>query len=289
MLLSDLQDIIMLEPTDNLQPESQKLFLPSDFNADERTELRLATLAMMERELREGQAHDILAALRKAVQATGVQEDFGMMEVRGQHAKTRNAEEIKKLKANARGCAAQYRVVRDALLRLGMSEEDATFKPLLDEELWMKNPHTVHRLGDGTREEPWYWHMGPSGIRTDADMAAWELDGVCSFFLFTFIIVLIFFLAQRVKWFRALADAKRWKEESEILDAEWDRTIRSCTKMAEVWRAVEDRNVAKLGRGAKSYALRQAAMYDGMKIRLQVSEKVRNMVIVMIHQQVTLF
>jgi hypothetical protein len=82
-------------------------------------------------------------------------------------------------------------------------------------------------------------------------------------------------LEQRVKWFRAREDSKRWKEEMELLDAEWERTIRSCERMAEAWRAVADHSASRFGSGAKAYALRQAVMYEGMKVRLQVSEKVR--------------
>jgi hypothetical protein len=176
--LPDLQAVINSEPTDNAHPKRLRLLLPSDFDAEQREELGLTSLAKMERDLREGQAHDALAAVRRAVHATGMQEEFTVHDVRGQHAKTRADSEIKKLKDDARGCAAQYRAVREALVGLGMSDDDAMFKPLLDKELWMKGARTAHRLGDGTREEPWYWHMGPSGIRTDAEREAWVIDGM---------------------------------------------------------------------------------------------------------------
>jgi hypothetical protein len=76
--------------------------------------------------------------------------------------------------------------------------------------------------------------------------------------------------ADRVQWFRALADVERWQEEVEILTQESRRTVMGFQRMRDVWYAlsspfsVEDTAV---GRGKIAYAKRQGAMYANLEVR----------------------
>ena len=63
----------------------------------------------------------------------------------------------------------------------------------------------------------------------------------------------------RVKWFRDRAARDRAREEKEILECEFDRAQHSFSKMAEAWKKL----AKKVSPGGyRSYAYRQASMYD---------------------------
>ena len=65
----------------------------------------------------------------------------------------------------------------------------------------------------------------------------------------------------RVKWFRDRADRNRFREEVQILQAEFERTIVSHKRMAEVWTQLADTVSCP---GAAAYAHKKAEMYDGL-------------------------
>lgn len=63
----------------------------------------------------------------------------------------------------------------------------------------------------------------------------------------------------RVKWFRDRAERDRLREEIDILNAEFDRTEKSHTRMAEVWTQLANSSSCP---GASAYAQRTAHMYS---------------------------
>lgn len=66
----------------------------------------------------------------------------------------------------------------------------------------------------------------------------------------------------RVKWFRDRADRDRFREEVEILEAEFQRTVISFGRMSEVWSQMA---TDATGPGSAAYAHRKAAMYKGLE------------------------
>lgn len=72
---------------------------------------------------------------------------------------------------------------------------------------------------------------------------------------------MLWFLDDRVQWFRQLAARDRWREEVDILEEEIRRLIRGFTKMADVWNtlACEARTANELGKAA--YASRRERFY----------------------------
>ena len=65
----------------------------------------------------------------------------------------------------------------------------------------------------------------------------------------------------RVKWFRDRADHDRFREEVQTLEAEFDRTIISHQRMAEVWCQLAGEGS---GPGSAAYAHKKAEMYHGL-------------------------
>jgi hypothetical protein len=64
-----------------------------------------------------------------------------------------------------------------------------------------------------------------------------------------------------VKWFRDRATRDRFKEEKEILEAEFERTIQSRSRLADTWSQLAT-NHASERPGAAAYASQQSSMYS---------------------------
>ena len=64
----------------------------------------------------------------------------------------------------------------------------------------------------------------------------------------------------RVKWFRARAARDRAKEEVEILQQEFLRTIRSFQKISTVWHEIAGRE----DKGRAAYGYQQSVMYGSL-------------------------
>jgi hypothetical protein len=76
-------------------------------------------------------------------------------------------------------------------------------------------------------------------------------------------IYLYFCLAvDRVKWFRERANRDRYREETEILEADFERTVLSHSRMAEVWTTMADRCTDNPG--AAAYARKKVVMYRNL-------------------------
>ena len=167
-----------LPPVDCSKPERDVLLLPSGFASPERTHLGLEDLASIEYRLREGQAHDALHKVRASIKNYNYNLAFKVKYVHGQRGNTRAQTLMKSLAKTKHAAADKYRKARAALISLGLSENDPTLKPLHDSDLWMKDINQPHALGDGTKEEPWFWTTGrPQGM-TEAEDIEWSLDGM---------------------------------------------------------------------------------------------------------------
>ncbi|KAF8662785.1 hypothetical protein AX14_007008 [Amanita brunnescens Koide BX004] len=162
-------------------PEADVLFLPSALNDHMHHSLGLQALVDTELRLRKGQAFDALDKLRMSIHIWNLHFEFKKLEVHGQQQNTRAQQLLKSLRNNIVTAADTYHHARNALLHLGISENDAAFHPLLDTELYMKNTGKLAKLGDNKKEDPWFWYTGqPDGLSSKAWFI--ELD--------------------RVKWFR---------------------------------------------------------------------------------------
>ncbi|KAF9439416.1 hypothetical protein P691DRAFT_786856, partial [Macrolepiota fuliginosa MF-IS2] len=85
---------------------------------------------------------------------------------------------------------------------------------LVPGDLWGKNMAALHKTGDSTWKEPWFWWIGkPDGISEKNWGTEWD----------------------HVHWFRERAGIERLTEEVELLEEEFRRMIKSFTVMASVW------------------------------------------------------
>ncbi|GLB39022.1 hypothetical protein LshimejAT787_0601840 [Lyophyllum shimeji] len=232
-----------LSVVDASTPEKAPLLLPSSFKPEKRVALRLDGLAVIEYKLREGQAHDALAELRLAIKTCNANLEFKKKYVHGQKPNTRAQQYLRTLEAEKKAAAEKYRRAYAALLSLGLSKDDKTLEPLLDNQLWMKNVTERHKLGSSRTQDPWFWLVGrPSGMSTE-EANEWSIE------------------MDRVKWFRDRAARDRAREEKEILEEEFRRSIASFRRMSEVWFELASKKPAP---GYAAYCHKQAVMYSSL-------------------------
>ena len=124
------------------------------------TSLGLDALTAIEYDLREGQAHDALHAVREGIKTFNYNLAFKKVNIHSQSANTRAQTFLKGLAADKVSAADKYCRARDALLKLGLSETDDVLRPLVDNDLWMKNVSMTRQIGDDDKPDPWFWNVG---------------------------------------------------------------------------------------------------------------------------------
>jgi hypothetical protein len=75
-----------------------------------------------------------------------------------------------------------------------------------------------------------------------------------------------------VKWFRERAERDRFQEEVQILEAEFERTITSHGRMAEVWSELASR-CSESKPGAAAYAHKKVGMYHQLQCDCKLAYK----------------
>jgi hypothetical protein len=169
-----LRDHIPL--VDSATPEEAQLQLPSAFTTELRQSLGLTQLAIIEYQLREGQAHDALQALRQVIQEFNYNLLDKKNNVHGIAATLRSESFLRVLTSDKQIAARTYRRSRNAMLSLGLSETDSHWRELRDDELWGKNVSVVRSMGDSKRRDPWFWHVvAPRGLSKEKE-EEWSLD-----------------------------------------------------------------------------------------------------------------
>lgn len=153
-------------------PESEILGLPSSYNAEDRQQFGLNTLATLEYDVRLGHAYDAIDDIRTAIHIYNASCQEKKTQVFGQRPQTRAWTILNSLKNDTRECAKRYRLSYSALLTLGLPK-DSELKPIRDDDLWGKDVTSMTKQGDSKCKEPWYWVVGkPRDISDDA----WELE-----------------------------------------------------------------------------------------------------------------
>ncbi|KAG7097693.1 hypothetical protein E1B28_005018 [Marasmius oreades] len=262
----------------NLQhPERNTLPLPSSFNGHERNACGLSQAAAIECSLREGLAHDCLEDVRIRVLTYNHIVAVKKVEVTGQRQHTRAQGLLCTQMNGAKDACRLYNHNRQALIALGLDEHDQEIRALKETELWCRNTSKARHLGS-SQPDPWYWSIGRRNINEDSDESEkWKVE------------------MHRVKWFHDRAILDRWKEEKEILEAEYPRIVRAHAQMQEIWNMLADEH-AQLARslkvgvgntsrqcmvllGYESYAQKQAYVHEKLGFNVerewQMKEKVK--------------
>jgi hypothetical protein len=162
--------------TDSTRPEDDNLLLPSAFSLALRIDLGLGDVAAIEYDLREGQAHDALHAVREAIKTFNYNISFKKTNIHGQRANTRAQAFLQSLTRDKVSAADKYRRARAALVKLGLSQDDTTLQPLYDNELWMKNVNEPRKLGETVIPDPWFWTVGRPNGMSKAQEADWSQE-----------------------------------------------------------------------------------------------------------------
>lgn len=157
-------------------PEEEQLMLPSSFTSEMRKSLGLTRLADVEYRLREGQAYDALQSLRQTIQEYNHNLLNKAHNVHGVKHNTRAETFLRGLTADKHTAAGKYRLARDSMVSLGLSDDDTYWRPLRDTELWGKSVSKKRKLGDGKTRDPWFWSVvQPKGL-TDEKQKEWSTD-----------------------------------------------------------------------------------------------------------------
>jgi hypothetical protein len=222
--------------------------------------LALYDLSAVEYSLWEGQAYDALSSLRQVIQEYNYNLLDKKNNVHGVAAGLRSESFLRILNKDKKATVNKYRRARHALLGLGLPKTDMRWRELRDDELWGKNVSVTRSIGDSRKRDPWFWHVvQPAGLSQE-QQKEWSVDSASQFtFAKAFLTYII--VVDRVKWFRDRADRDRFREEVEILEAEFERTMVSFNRMSDVWTELASRAT---GPGSAAYAQRKAVMYRGL-------------------------
>ena len=215
-----------LIPTEDI--EEQKLWLPSDLTVKAVKLYGLRDLVDIELELRKGKAFDALTNVRTAISHELQLKVIKLKDSRGMAANTR-ASTIMINAANYR-CRA-VRCYEIACIAIKALDPSCEFRELTKEDLEVKPIDNVSHLGGGLKEDSWLWTFG---VYKDQFNAEWEDSGMD--ILLQCFSILINTLVNRVRWYRAKADAKRWEEEVDILCAEMTRTYQMFKFLCNIWK-----------------------------------------------------
>ncbi|KAF7325927.1 CxC2 domain-containing protein [Mycena kentingensis (nom. inval.)] len=248
--------------------EATKLWLPSDLSDEQRRGAGIRGLWRLEARLREGQCADALASLRGYLQARSHIIDHRNANVVGQHASTRSNTLIGRIDGQKRRQVLKYQQAH----RAGHVLEGDAFAPMFlelrdedarigievesDAQAWAQlggvgsTRRVRNEPSSAKRVQPmsWIWKVGG-----DADTSELH-DSV------------------RVQWTKALARRDRWVEEVDLLQEEMRRVLRSLAAVEREWKEREEgRRGAdpELVAGARAYAKKQRAIFDGISLRFQ--------------------
>ena len=62
------------------------------------------------------------------------------------------------------------------LIRLGLSESDASLQELHNDQLYGRDASRPARLGDSKKEDPWFWMVGRWSGLTLKEQTDWSLE-----------------------------------------------------------------------------------------------------------------
>jgi len=261
---------LSIDAVDPTSPEREKLLLPSSFNQGLRKRFGPTSLAVIEYQLREGQAYNALDSLREKIKIFNANLDFKKNNVFGQGANTRAQDFLKKLGTDKVSAADKYRIAYQALISLGLSASDP-LQALCDDQLFGKDASRLARLGDSKRADPWFWMVGMPSDLPAKEKAEWSLErNAYSYFCMN----LKFFSAvDRVKYFRDRSARNRAREEKEILESEMARTTRSFVVMQKAWNEIGARKHEDRAFAHSAYAYKQAELYARLASDSKVFEE----------------
>ncbi|KAH6894792.1 hypothetical protein BKA70DRAFT_1117388 [Coprinopsis sp. MPI-PUGE-AT-0042] len=266
------------------QVEDQKLGMPSDFDDPRRTELGFDDCADLEQRLLEGAAFDTISRIRTSVQFVSALTGAKMTDLTGQNQLTRTASRVFDAEILRDFEIIFYNSVRSQLLRLGLPDDDPTFRPMDVASTTRKSTILARQLGDTYRidshgrnstglyqRQTFHAHITPQSNEAgrsskstiqatpEPSSTGWIWEPQAPSGISDAEVEEWMSEGNRVQWFRAEAEMYRWQEEWEHKIIEFSRAIRFHQHMNTVWLTLS--NHSSTTAGMTAYARRAAARY----------------------------
>ncbi|RPD52385.1 hypothetical protein L226DRAFT_474292, partial [Lentinus tigrinus ALCF2SS1-7] len=248
-------------PRAPIRAEDACLWLPSALPPAFASNELLSGLRKKEQRLRLAQLSDALAEIRRIRRVLAAVSEFSRMNVvgLGQRLMTRQQGLYKRFQEKQKRAAERYRAARTAMVSLNPTGSwVCTFKPLLNSDLRGPRREDDEIVPSEGRYEPsWIWLTSLSIDESTGDrMHPADSEE--------------FLETMRAEWARSKARADRWDEEERLLLEEMRRVIEYFQWKSRWWRtqATGQPNVsARLQRGLRVYAYKQAAVYTNLARR----------------------
>lgn len=167
---------VAFERPSDVNAEDLPLGLPSRYEEKEREDHGLVELAEMELKMREGEAHELICALKSELRREFMLRRMlgdKKMAVSNVKKVTRQNKKAEASRENIKKLAARYRANRDDMLKLGLSPTDVTFRVLEDTDLNYRNAAQTVQSGQGKKRLGWLWKHGGQGEGQE-----WEKAGM---------------------------------------------------------------------------------------------------------------
>jgi hypothetical protein len=144
-------------------PEEEVLYIPSDFTEAECIKYDLVRLGEHERHFLEGTAFDYISKVKTIMKTFFSSHANKKAQGYSQQTHTRSISEIEDIEERQTTSIADYSVIRNAMITLGMSQHDPSFPPLSKEDMYRKPTHLKRAVGDSRRNDGALWSTGISG------------------------------------------------------------------------------------------------------------------------------
>ncbi|KAG8947700.1 hypothetical protein FRC04_010544 [Tulasnella sp. 424] len=256
--------------TRSQDPTSQDLYLPSQFARSERHAYGLDELATKEGELRVGNAHDHISALKDALGLRSLLVQVKKTHSRGHTQNTRSEASIKRaaqvVKRHKHGYQRNWR----AMAKLGVTADDgspaAGLQELRDSDVRNLKDFLENReYGNQSEELPWIWRSVGKVVSPGASVAEvqeaienWEHEVL------------------RLSWVHARAARDRWWEERVLLYEELRRIGATFGYHAVSWggKRPPSHLPLQVRNGFRAYVLKKAAVFQtlGKEARTKFEE-----------------
>lgn len=156
--------------------EDVKLCLPSDFVVEDRLKYALELQASTELELRKGEAFDIIGNLRTALRLMAQHNHKAQKYGGVRSTKTRTGKAYSEARKLKMFWKSEYETVYRAMLLLGLSAADETFRPLAEEDLY--RPSNLEPAEFCAKEIGWIWTASGNGSNSsNSSILEWEKEG----------------------------------------------------------------------------------------------------------------
>ncbi|KAF9021224.1 hypothetical protein BDZ89DRAFT_1138143 [Hymenopellis radicata] len=229
-----------------VEVEDQELYLPSAFSAARRSRVCIGDIAKKEAEIRKGQCHDALHAMRDCERALRTLASYRRDETDGQGVRTRAQTSISTIEARRNYNADKYRRCRRALERLEPGGSwSVELRPLRDADVANMAGGTFDvdvllPLGQGETELSWVW-------ATETGQGEDVVESC------------------RVEWLKSRARSLRWSEEKRFLAEEMRRVPITLEERAKWWDEHQVNEDDTLGpdiqEGVQAYSVQQADVW----------------------------